>query len=242
MAARPSAASAEPALNPNQPNQSRPAPEHDERHVVRPVPLVPDPARAQHPGRDERRDAGADVHDRSAREVQGAKFGDPAPATPDPVRERRVHDQPPCADERRIRLEAHSSHHGAGDQRGVMIANIIWKSMNTRCGMSSEYGPASAPTLRNPSQSSPPMIALPGANAREEAHQRPLQGDQPEGDEAHLDRVHHAVLSHEAAVEEAQARRHQQDQGGRREHPCRVSRTHRSTFRRGKRPRVGPPP
>jgi hypothetical protein len=51
---------------------------------------------------------------------------------------------------------------------GVMIANIIWKSMNAWCGMVLEYASnGSTPTPLSPIQSRPPMIPpLSGPNAR----------------------------------------------------------------------------
>ena len=91
------AASALPALNPNQPNHSRPAPSSvngtlcgrsaDARIVA---------ALADDDGGHERGDAGVDVHDRAAGEVERAHVGEPA-AAPHPVRDRAVDDAAPTA-------------------------------------------------------------------------------------------------------------------------------------------------
>ena len=111
------AASALPALKPNQPNQSRPAPSStngtlcgriDERAVVRPL--------ADDERRHQRRGAGVHVHDGAAGEVPGAHVRQPA-AAPDPVRERRVDDHRPERDERDVGGEAHPLDDGARDQR-----------------------------------------------------------------------------------------------------------------------------
>ena len=113
----PFAASALPALKPNQPNQSRPAPSSvngtlcgssAERRIVAPL--------ADHERGDERRDAGVDVHDRAAREIERAHLREPA-AAPDPVRDRRVDDDRPERDEDDVRREPHALDDGARDQR-----------------------------------------------------------------------------------------------------------------------------
>jgi hypothetical protein len=51
---------------------------------------------------------------------------------------------------------------------GVMIANIIWKTMNARCGTPSAYASlGSVVTSVSPAKESPPMRGVPGANASE---------------------------------------------------------------------------
>jgi hypothetical protein len=51
---------------------------------------------------------------------------------------------------------------------GVMMANIIWKAMNARCGMPSPKSSlGSAVTPSSPAHASPPMNALPGEKASE---------------------------------------------------------------------------
>ena len=52
---------------------------------------------------------------------------------------------------------------------GVIIANVIWKTMKSRCGIVSAYGPGSWPTSFSPKKSngfpiSPPHSLLPKAN------------------------------------------------------------------------------
>ena len=113
----PLAASALPALKPNQPNHSRPAPSSVNGHVVRQqrrrrivLPLADDD------GGHQRRDARVDVHDRAAGEVERAHLRQPA-AAPHPVRDRAVDDERPQRDEHHVRREAHALDDGAGDQR-----------------------------------------------------------------------------------------------------------------------------
>ena len=111
------AASALPALKPNHPNQSRPAPSSTVRHVVRQDrraaevrPLADDERGHQ------RRGAGVHVHDRAAGEVPGAHVSQPA-AAPDPVGQRRVDDDRPERDEGQVGGKPHALDDGAGDQR-----------------------------------------------------------------------------------------------------------------------------
>ena len=97
-----------PALNPNQPNQSRPAPSStngtlcgisaDDLKSWR----LPDDQRG-----DQRRDAGVDVHDGAAGEVERAHLGEPA-AAPDPVGDRAVDDDRPQRDEEHVGRKAHA--------------------------------------------------------------------------------------------------------------------------------------
>ena len=74
MPARPSAATAEPALKPNQPTHSSEAPITAKREVVRRhvVGAVAE-ALAEHQGADQARDAGVDVHHGAAGEVERAR-------------------------------------------------------------------------------------------------------------------------------------------------------------------------
>ena len=51
---------------------------------------------------------------------------------------------------------------------GVIMANIIWNIMNTKCGMlPAMSGFGAPPTPASPTQDSPPIQAFPGANASE---------------------------------------------------------------------------
>ena len=93
-AAMPLAASADPALKPNQPNHRMPVPSTVKRQVVRRHRLGAVPAAAADHGDDgERCDAGVDVDRRAAGEVEGAHVEDPAAGVPHPVRDGGVHER-----------------------------------------------------------------------------------------------------------------------------------------------------
>ena len=115
--AMPSAASAEPALKPNQPNHRMPVPRsvHGQgvgRHRVGAVAL----AGAEHEEHGDRRGTGVDVDHRAAGEVERAHLGQPA-AAEHGVGERRVHEDQPDPAEQRPGAELHAVGDGAGDQR-----------------------------------------------------------------------------------------------------------------------------
>ena len=90
MPARPSAATAEPALKPNQPTQSSEAPITDRTRLCGAMLSVPiADALAEHQRADEAGDAGIDMHDRAAGEVEHAQAAEEA-AAPDPMGDRAV--------------------------------------------------------------------------------------------------------------------------------------------------------
>ena len=95
MPARPLAATAEPALKPNQPTHSSEAPITEQDEVVRRHVLGAEAAAlAEHEGADQAGDAGVDVHHGAAGEVEHAPVAEEA-AAPHPVGDRRVDDQRP---------------------------------------------------------------------------------------------------------------------------------------------------
>ena len=88
----------------------------DHRQVVRRVDLaVTCEARADHPRRDEARDAGREVDDVAAGEVDSALLREPA-AAPDQEGVDRVDAGRPEHDERDPRLEVHAAEHRAEHQ------------------------------------------------------------------------------------------------------------------------------
>ena len=92
--------------------------EQRERHVVRQQRRRLDSRGAcpTHQRGDQRGDAGVDVHDRAAGEVERAHLREPA-AAPHPVRDRAVDDERPQRDEHHVGREAHALDDRAGDQR-----------------------------------------------------------------------------------------------------------------------------
>ena len=92
--------------------------EHGHRQVVRLHRLLAEAdALAEHERGDQRRDAGGDVHDRAAGEVERAQLVEPAAGAPDPVRDRVVDERRPEQAEEHERLEALALGERAGDQR-----------------------------------------------------------------------------------------------------------------------------
>ena len=144
-------ASALPALKPNQPNHSRPAPSTRHRQVVRRrrAVRVAD-ALAEHEREHERRRRPTVMCTTVPPAKSSApQLEQPAAGGPHPVRDRVVDERRPAA--------AMNTHVGARTScarrtrreisAGVMIANIIWKTMNRRCGMVLP-GPRAAPGRR----------------------------------------------------------------------------------------------
>ena len=100
--------------------------EQRERHVVRQQRRRPIVApRADHHRRHQRGDAGVDVDDGAAGEVERAHLGQPA-AAPDPVGDRRVDDERPQRDERDIGAKRMRSTMAPEISAAVMIANVPW--------------------------------------------------------------------------------------------------------------------
>ena len=162
----PLAASALPALKPNQPNQSRPAPSSVNGTLCGSSARRLD-SRAAVPTtmrRHERGDAGVDVHDGAAGEVERAHLGEPA-AAPDPVRDRAVDDERPERDEHDVGGEAHALDDGAGDQRrgDDRERALIAHEQEVR-----EWCPGARGRRRcRNSRDASPSQSLPGANASE---------------------------------------------------------------------------
>ena len=95
MPAEPLAATAEPALKPNQPTHSKRGADHrqdevERRHVLGAVAGAP----AKHEAGDEPGDAGVDVNDRAAGEVENASAAEEA-AAPHPMADRGVDEDQP---------------------------------------------------------------------------------------------------------------------------------------------------
>ena len=99
---------------PAEPQQARAEDGH--RHVVRLHRLAVDGAAADEQGDDQGRDAGADVDDGAAGEVERAELEQPAVGRPDPVGQRRVDEDRPEDREQDERAEPLALGEGAGDE------------------------------------------------------------------------------------------------------------------------------
>ena len=115
------ALTAEPALKPNQPTHSSAAP------MKVSTMLWPGPVSRRLPSmsaHDQAGDAGVDMHDRAAGEVEHLDPRHPvlvavedAVRAPHPMGDRRIDEDRPQADEPQHRRELHALREGAGDQR-----------------------------------------------------------------------------------------------------------------------------
>ena len=116
-AASPLAASAEPALNPAQPNHRMPVPRIVSGRLCGCMPSLGQPLRLPRMMHERQgRGTGVDVHHRAAGEVERTHLGDPA-AAPHPVGDGRVDDEEPDADEHGVGAELEPVGGRAGDQR-----------------------------------------------------------------------------------------------------------------------------
>ena len=130
-------ASAEPALNPNQPNHRIPAPISVSGRLCGAIGCCGQPRRLpEHEDRGQRRDPGVDVHDRAAGEVERAALEQPARGREHPVRDRRVHEhEPETARTTSTPTNRIRSAIAPVISAGVMIANISWKARNASGGI-----------------------------------------------------------------------------------------------------------
>ena len=116
--AMPFAASADPALKPNHPNHNRPEPRSTYGTLCGISAMRLWSCRAPSTRGDERGRSGRHVHDRAPGEVQRAPPAQESARAPDPVRDRRVDDETPEADEEDVGAEAHPLDDRARDERG----------------------------------------------------------------------------------------------------------------------------
>src|SRR6185312_3393448 len=169
LAATPDAESAEPALNPNHPNHSNPAPRRvsgtlcgtsDARPRSRRLPNI---AAA----------TSADVPALTWTTVPPAKSSAPNERSQPPS----PHTQCASGSYTSVVHAMANARYTGNRMRSttapemsatVMAANIAWKAANARCGTPAAYAAlGSAPTCAKPTHPSPPIHGAPGANASE---------------------------------------------------------------------------
>ena len=137
--------------------------EQHEGHVVRQDGLAAVVlAGPEHERRHERGDAGVDVHDGAAGEVEHAPGHEPA-AAPDPVRHRGVDEERPEHDEREVRPEPHALHDRARDQRrgDDREGALVGHEQDVRDGALGLEAHAGQQRIRGPADP-----GIPSANAR----------------------------------------------------------------------------
>ncbi len=117
--------------------------EQSERQVVGRHRLAgPASALPEHEGKDERGHAGVDVDDGTTGEVEGAELEEPAFGAEHPVGDRRVDEDRPSAEEHHVGAELEAVGGRPGEERGAMMANIIWKAKNASGGIVNARSPA----------------------------------------------------------------------------------------------------
>ena len=162
-AARPLAASAEPALKPNQPNHSRPAPSMTNGRLCGRIwVLGPADPLAEDERQREARGAGVDVDRGSTREVLDAPCGEPAGAVAvrvaeveDPVGDREVDERRPDGDEDGPAEELRAVSDRAGDQgrrddREHQLEHREREGRDRSAGRRSAAGPVDEPRPGRP--------------------------------------------------------------------------------------------
>ena len=120
-----------------------------------------------------------------------------------------------------------------------MIANVIWKAQNRTNGIVRKLEEAvrrSCPlpdVLQEREVEVADEPAVPGvAEGQAEHDDRPQDGEQAHGEEVLHEHAEHVLAADHAAVEERQARRHEQHEGRRDQHPCGVAGVHVASFGR----------
>ena len=223
------AASAEPALKPNQPNHRMPAPRTVSGRLcgwmlVRAVAPCACRARARQPS--------AAAADEMWTTVPPAKSSAPSlysqPPAPHPVGERAVDEDRPQHREHHVRLELHALGDRAGDQPDRDDREHALVHRVHRCAGSS--APAVRSWSRHPVEAEVGEAAderreYPAAVAEGErvAEERPDDRHRAHREEALHGRGEHVLAADHAAVERRETRRHEQDHGRRSEHPCGIA-------------------
>ncbi len=191
--------------------------DHRQRQAVRrhrPIGIAL--AHAEHEDQCERRSARVHVHDRSTGEVEGALACEP-PAGKDHVRDRRVHDDQPHGDEDHVGGELHPVSSRSRDQR--------WRDDRERHLERAEQHERDRERSEEPiriGQRGPDILHPREVEVADEALVARVAERQAEGDRApqdpedpHREEVLHQHAEHvlradHAAVEERQARGHEQ--------------------------------
>ena len=209
LAARPLAATAEPALKPNQPNHRRPAP----RTVIgTSCGSIRSPLATRRPMQqrdDEGGDARADVDDGAAGEVERAELEQPAVDRPDPVGERGVDEDRPQDREQDEGAEALALGEGAGDQRRRDRREHQLERREQherdRRGVDRRRLETDAVEHREVEAADEPEPADVRPEREGEADDHPHDADEGQPEEAVHDRRQHVLAADEAAVEQREA-------------------------------------
>ena len=214
------ALSAEPALKPNQPNHSRPAPRMTSGRLCgrigsffQPIRLPSTIASARRGG------TGVHVHRRTTGEVDRLQLvADPAALAvlqePDRVRDREVHQERPAHDERDPATEGGPVRDRTRDQRRRDDReHQLERDERERRRRAAHRVRGHQALQADFGEVTDHMPGVAGERQRVADH-HPHDRDDGDGDETHHHHVQHALHAHHAAVEEGQAWCHQHHQGG----------------------------
>ena len=147
------------------------------RHRV----LRPAASPAEHEDRGQRGDAGVDVHDGAAGEVERAPLEEPAVGREHPVRDRRVHEHRPQPDEQTQAENRMRSAIAPVISAGVITANIIWYAMNDSGGIGTAPKPGRRSCGAVEEREVEVADVLAGAAEGERVHAHgPQHADEPE--------------------------------------------------------------
>ena len=164
------------------------------------------------------------MHYGAAREVERTHGVQPAARTPNPVRQRVVHEGGPQQAEQHEGLEPLALGEGPRDQRRGDHGKHHLKDHEGLVGDRRRIGRVGREpdaVQAQPGQAADQAVYIQVADVAVDirpkrqavAPQHPLDGDQRQDEEAVHDGGEHVLRAHQAPVEEAQRRRHQHDQG-----------------------------
>ena len=208
-----------------------PEPEHPrakqrERHIVRHGRHAFEVAsRAEHLGQHQRRDPGADMHDRATGEIQRAQGTQPAAVAPDPVCKGIIDQRGPDQPEREVRHEAHAIDDRAGEERDRDAGEHRLKRRKEQMWQRRRVcriRNGGHPLKSDKSKAADPVRARTEREAVAEEH--PLHCDNGQRPEAHQHGVERALAAHETTVKERQSRHHEQHEGRGNHYPCGITR------------------
>ena len=226
MPALPLAASALPALKPNQPTHSMAAPAMVMPGLCGGISSWGKPRRGPSTQREhERRDAGGRVHDDAAREIHHAEPGEPA-AAPHPMSDRRIDDEEPKAAEQQHRAEVHALGKGADDQRRGDDREGHLEHEKDGLGHRRAGADGARPDIGEQCQvqAADPWLRLAAvAEGQAVAEDQPQHRHERSDDHAVAQHRQHVLGAHQTAIEQREAgQRHEQHQGRGGEQPRRV--------------------
>jgi hypothetical protein len=217
-------ASAEPALKPNQPTQSSDQGEHEvvRRHVFLAVALSLADHEAAHQGGD----AGVEMDDQAAGEVEHARRTEEA-AAPYPVSHRHIDEEQPQAHEPHHRRELHAFGEGAGDdrRRDDGEGRLIHQEDVLRHRLGEIVDAAQQILAEGARQRADHAVQRPaiGEGQRIAGHEPQHRHQRGDREGLHAGREH-VLLAHHAGVEQRQARDvHHQHQHRGHQQPCGVA-------------------